>query len=487
MNILLRADASAKTGGGHMGRCIALAQELGARGNLVEFATRADDRLGTSMLTRAEIPFRILDCNDDWQSDAKATRETAQASDWVVVDHYGLDDRWETQIKESGSKILVIDDLASRRHDCDILVDAGRAPGSDAYRDLLPPASAVLLGPRYSILRREFRERQRRAPRTRKKNILVFFGSVDGSELTIPVLEALDGVDHRASLNVHVVVTDANPRRRQVRQFEGVIVHENVPSMATVLGDMDMAIGAAGLSMWERCRMGIPSLTIAVNDNQKPGLEIAASAGAIVPLALEDARSSRILHETVSAFVANRSALEAAGSSARQLVDGKGAVRIASLCGSAKLRRALREDCRLIWNWANDSLVRQMAFNTAPIPYERHIEWYDARLNCASAFIRIAEIDGDPAGQIRFEFIEDEKGWLVDISVARKFRGRGLGLELLQKALLELRRDFADARAVARVKKANRNSIRLFESAGFFRHSESGDAVRFVDDVPGTA
>ena len=334
MKILLRADASAKTGAGHMGRCIALAQELEARGNLVEFATRTDDRLGTSMLTRAEIPFHILDCNDDWRSDAKATREAAQASDWVVVDHYGLDDRWETQIRKSGSKILVIDDLANRRHDCDILVDAGRAPGSDAYRDLLPPASAVLFGPRYSILRREFRTQQRRASRTRKKNILVFFGSADGSELTIPVLEALDGVDCRASLNVHVVVTDANPRRRQIRQLEGVIVHENVPNMAALLSGMDMAIGAAGLSMWERCRLGLPSLTIALNDNQRPGLEIAASAGAVVPLELEDARSSRILYETVSAFVANRNALEAARSAARRLVDGKGAIRIASLCGA---------------------------------------------------------------------------------------------------------------------------------------------------------
>ena len=486
MNILLRADASAKTGGGHIGRCIALAQELRARGNPVEFATRADDRLGPSMLTHAEFPFRILDCNDDWQSDAKATREMAQTSDWVVVDHYGLDDRWETQIKKSGSKILVIDDLANRRHDCDILVDVGRAPGSDAYRDLLSPASAVLLGPRYSILRREFHAWQRRAPQTQKKNILVFFGSADGSELTIPVLEALDGVDCRAFLNVHVVVTDANPKRQQVRQFEGVIVHENVPNMAAVLGGIDMAIGAAGVSMWERCRMGIPSLTIAVNDNQKPGLEIAASAGAVVPLALEDAQSSRILHETVFAFVANRNALEAAGSAARQLVDGKGVIRIASLCGSVRLRRALREDYKLTWNWANDSLVRQMSFNTAPISYERHIEWYDARLNCASAFIRIAEIDGDPVGQVRFEYVEDEKGWLVDISVAREFRGQGLALELLQKALLELRRDFADARVVARVKKANRNSIRLFESAGFFRHSENGDAVRFVDHVSET-
>jgi len=337
MNILLRADASAKTGGGHMGRCIALAQELRARGNLVEFATRADDHLGTSMLTHAEIPFRILDCNDDWQSDANATCETAQTSDWVVVDHYGMDDRWETQVRKSGSRILVIDDLANRRHDCDILVDAGRAPGSDAYRDLLSPASAVLMGPRYSILRREFRAPRRRAPRTGKKNILVFFGSADGPELTIPVLEALAGVDCRASLNVHVVVTDANPRRRQIRRFEGVIVHDNVPNMAALLGGMDMAIGAAGVSMWERCRMGVPSLTVAVNDNQKPGLEIAASAGAVIPLALEDARSSRILHETVSAFVANRNALEAAGSAARQLVDGLGARRVAQAIGARAL------------------------------------------------------------------------------------------------------------------------------------------------------
>ncbi len=339
MNILLRADASAKTGGGHMGRCIALAQELGARGNLVEFATRADDRLGTSILTRAEIPFRILDCDDDWQSDAKATRETAQASDWVVVDHYGLDDRWETQIRKSGSKILVIDDLANRRHDCDILVDAGRAPGSDAYRDLLPPASAVLLGPRYSILRREFRGRQQRAPRTRKKNILVFFGSADGSGLTIPVLEALDGVDRRASLNVHVVVTDANPRRRQIRQLEGVIVHENVPNMAALLSGMDMAIGAAGSTCWELACLGVPMVTVVTAQNQIQVNRTLREAGASASVGEVDGILDGRLRETVAALMADDAGRRRMAAAGRALVDGHGATRVARAIHARALPR----------------------------------------------------------------------------------------------------------------------------------------------------
>ena len=339
MNILLRADASAKTGGGHMGRCIALAQELGARGNLIEFATRADDRLGTSMLTRAEIPFRILGCNDDWQSDAKATRETAQTSDWVVVDHYGLDDRWETQIKKSGSNILVIDDLANRRHDCDILVDAGRAPGSDAYRDLLPPECAVLLGPRYSMLRREFHARQRRAPQTRKKNILVFFGSADGSELTIPVLEALDRIDCREYVNVHVVVTDANPRRRQVRQFKGVIVHENVPNMAAVLGDMDMAIAAAGSTCWELACLGVPMVTVVTAQNQVQVNRTLREAGASASVGEVDETLDVRLRETVAALMADDARRRRMAVAGRTLVDGHGATRVARAIQTRALPR----------------------------------------------------------------------------------------------------------------------------------------------------
>lgn len=489
MNILIRADASAQIGGGHVGRCIALAQEFSDRGCYVEFATRDYDDLGTSMLKRADMPFQTLSSDPDWRSDADATREAAGTFQWVVVDHYSLDARWQSELKNAGHKVLVIDDLANRPHDCDVLVDAGRAPDSIAYRDLVPGSCIVLLGPRYQILRREFLQDRRQVPGlmdgSARKNLLVFFGSADGAGLTIPVLEALDASGVRKFLDVHVVVTDANRQRREIERYEGVAVHTDVTDMAALLTKMDFAIGAAGVSMWERCRMGIPSLTVAVNDNQKSGLEVAAADGAVIPFSIENARSPDALRDIITGFVSKLDKLDTVSVAARQLVDGKGARRIASVSGPARLRVANQDDCELIWTWANDPLVRRMSFHSDPIPYEQHTEWFDARLKNSMAIIQVAEVDGKPAGQVRLEFSETEDGWVVDISVAPEFRGRGLALEIMQKAISALRRIHREARVVAWVKKANENSVRVFDAAGFRQSSENADAVRFVDDISG--
>ena len=483
MNVLFRADASERIGGGHIGRCIALAEELKDRGVQVQFVTRGSNELGPSMLERAGIAFHILACNEDWRSDAAATQKIAGSADWIVVDHYGLDGRWQAELKQTGRQVLVIDDLADRQHCCDILVDTGRPVGDTAYERLVPDDCIVMQGPRFLMLRQEFSDRKQSVSSSGRKKVLVFFGAADGAALTLPTLDALDRSSHRSLLDVHVIVTEANAQREEIRKREGVVVHEDVTNMASLMAELDFAIGAGGVSMWERCCMGLPSLTIAVNDNQKPGVKVAADAGAVISLELATTRETDKYCKEISRFVVQCDDPGAISDAARQLVDGRGAARIAGIMGPAQLRNATGDDCKLIWEWASDPAVRRMAFQPDPIPFDSHIGWYMSRLESDTTLIQIAEIDGRPAGQVRLDHDDQEAGWVVDISVAAAYRGRGHAVGFLLKAIARFRRKHPGATVVAWVKFDNEPSIRLFEAAGFFRSEATTDAIRFVDSV----
>ena len=482
MNVLIRADGSTHTGGGHVGRCIALAEAIGAAGGNVRFATRADAPLGQAMLKAARLPFSLLDSADDWKADAGATRDLAAGADWIAVDHYGLDCRWEEIVKSAGARLLVLDDLANRPHACDLLADPGRgADGGAAYADLVPDGCVTLFGPRHALLRQEFVVRRRAGKTFRDRpRVAIFFGSADGARLTEPALEAVAGAVPAGSVETHVIVTSANERRAALRARPGISVHEDVTDMAGLLDSMDIAIGAGGIALWERCCLGLPGLAVALNDNQRPGVRAAADAGAIRSLAPAAAREPEALAAAVRKLFDERDRWPDMSARGRRLVDGRGAARLVAHMGPLSLQPAGTADCETLWRWANDPAVRQMAFESAQIPREDHDAWFARKLESASTIILIARHGVAPVGQVRFDKAAGEGGWLVDISVAAAHRGRRLALEMLLKALVALRRDCPDALAVAWVKDQNRPSRALFEAAGFAPDGARPGATRFV-------
>ena len=482
MNILIRADASAETGGGHIGRCLALAEAARARGDTAVFATRADAELGQSMLTAANFRYHLLDCDDDWQSDASATAQILDDIDWIIVDHYGLDVRWEAVFRDEGVRILVLDDLADRRHACDVLVDTGRSVRDQGvYDGLVPTECRRLLGPRFLCLRREFNATNVNRCVKAGTDLLVFFGSADGFALTGPTLDALERLALPEDVTIHVVLTAATARYDELRARGGIVVHQNVTDMAGLLAKMDFVIGAGGISLWERCCMGVPSLTIALNDNQAPGVELAAKSGGTFYLSLDDARNPDLLAAAVARRITDHKDWPDIAAAGRRLVDGKGAVRVLSMLGPVRFRPATAEDSELIWRWAHDPAVRAMAFRPDPIPRKDHDVWYARLLANDEAMILIVKIGAADAGQVRFEWNASEGGWVIDISVSTHFRGKGMALECLMKAVTLLRLKHPGAVAIAWVKEENMPSLKLFEAAGFARDFVRSGAVRFCD------
>ena len=298
MRIAIRVDASASIGSGHVMRCLTLADRLREHGAYVFFLCR--EQPGNMNPYIEEKGYRVHRLNlagqspgEGWDclADAEQTRTALEAAGppvaWLVVDHYDIDEQWEMVERPYVKKIMVIDDLANRRHDCEVLLDQNYYPNMEhRYDKLVPSRCRRLLGPAYALLRPEFLE-ARKNMRRRHGNIeriLVFFGGSDPTNETEKTLFALRLLN-RPDIALDVVVGSANPQSQRIErlctELPNAVFHCQIGNMAELIVKADLAIGAGGSSTWERCFLGLPALTVIVADNQAETTISMAEAGAI--------------------------------------------------------------------------------------------------------------------------------------------------------------------------------------------------------------
>lgn len=323
MKVAFRTDASLQMGSGHVMRCLTLADALKAQGAQCHFISRAhpgqlldlirqrghmanslpalvqlaqaaikNDYIQPDESTEALAHAAWLGC--DWQTDAAQTADILATlhPDWLVVDHYALDKRWESALQRHYKKMLVIDDLADRAHNCDLLLDQNLGRWPQDYASLVPANCQVLTGPHYALLRPEFAalrdySLKRRANSQGKqiKQLLITMGGVDLPNATGQVLEALKACPLPADSCITVVMGATAPGLAQVRELAGQMpwpttVLVNITDMAQHMADSDLAIGAAGSTSWERCCLGLPTLIVVLAENQQPGAQALEAAHA---------------------------------------------------------------------------------------------------------------------------------------------------------------------------------------------------------------
>lgn len=308
--VAFRVDASTVIGSGHVMRCLTLADALAASGAHCRFIMRAHpgslERVvrgrGHSVTMLSEPPLAdsgVLVSGTphaswlgvDWHSDAAETVLALSGNrlDWLVVDHYALDQKWEAVVSECAARVMVIDDLADRYHDCDLLLDQNLGRLEQDYDGLVPGGVTKLIGPRYALLRREFTDARDESLARRESavvdSILVSMGGVDRENVTADVLRVLEGIVELEACRVTVVLGAACPHVESVsRQAElsplSVEVHVNTGNMAELMSEADLAIGAAGGSAWERCCLGLPALLVVLADNQRAGAHALHNTGA---------------------------------------------------------------------------------------------------------------------------------------------------------------------------------------------------------------
>jgi UDP-2,4-diacetamido-2,4,6-trideoxy-beta-L-altropyranose hydrolase len=292
MKVAIRTDASLEVGTGHVMRCLTLAATLTDRGAQVMFicmnqAGHLSDRIkeaGFDVET-----FAVDDGQSRWERDAEesldALRRLAFEPDLMVVDHYDLDVRWERAFRAVTRRILVIDDLANRTHDCDVLLDPNLqdSPGS-RYAGLGGESTRVFVGPQYALLRPEF---ESAAPRIRDHGVgkvFAFFGGADPSNEAGKIVEALRKLGKRAPRTVFVlgpINLHAAELRRATLGLPDVEMLVSSNEMARLMVESDLALGTCGGAAWERCILGLPALVVVNAENQRDDARILHSLGAV--------------------------------------------------------------------------------------------------------------------------------------------------------------------------------------------------------------
>lgn len=299
MHFVFRTDASLRIGTGHVMRCLTLADALRERGAQSTFICRPHSgHLLDLIQQRAHAAIALAPADDastatadpchakwlgtDWASDAEQTQQALgnQAVDWLVVDHYALDRRWEQAMRPLTRRIMVIDDLADRQYDCDLLLDQNLGRQAQDYEGLPCGQTQMLIGPAYALLRPEFaywREHSlQRRVQPQLKNLLITMGGVDQANVSGQLLDALTRCELPFDLKITVVMGPNAPWLAQVQALAAAMpcptqVLSGVSNMAQLMAESDLCIGAAGGSSWERCCLGLPTLVLILAANQQAG------------------------------------------------------------------------------------------------------------------------------------------------------------------------------------------------------------------------
>jgi UDP-2,4-diacetamido-2,4,6-trideoxy-beta-L-altropyranose hydrolase len=352
MNVAFRTDATKKIGTGHFMRCLTLADALAQRGVQILFICRDLPLHLQNMLEKKGMELALIGYHADptpiddlphshWlgtsqASDAEATLQTLSDHiwDWLIVDHYALDARWEKAMRLSSiRKIMVIDDLADRIHDCDILLDQNfYSDMRSRYTGIVPDHCQLFLGPRYALLREEFLKlREQIKPRKGPvKRILVFFGGVDADNYTGQAIDALATMEEK-DLQVDVVIGTLHPYLTEIElkcAKYGFICHVQTDRMAELMAEADLSIGAGGSASWERCCLGLPTLIISIADNQIDIAEALDLNNCGVYFGQTKMVNTKKIKQKFMAFLRDREKLEILSRRSLSLVDGKGINRI---------------------------------------------------------------------------------------------------------------------------------------------------------------
>lgn len=502
MTIVFRCDAGHQIGTGHLIRCRTLARQLRRHGAECLFLCRQKpgDLIALISPEFASEPLPPLSPSDGtWlgcsqhrdahDSLAALARAQPDRIDWLVVDHYSLDARWHQHVLEQlqrlghRPRLLVIDDLADRPLMADLLLDQNQlnpAEAEELYKPLIPAGCRRLFGPAYALLGEAYSLLHPLLPERCPplQRLLICFGGSDPANLSECCLE---GLLHPAPLplKLDLVLGPAYPHRDRIQALATthpqLRVHGPQASLAGLMAQADLALGAGGVTSWERACLGLPALVSSLAANQNAVIAQLVAAGAVIDLGAASQLTPAAVRQAVQQLLDAPAQLAQLSRSAREITDGFGAPRVASAMlgtpASFDLRPAEAADEAIWLRWANDPAVRAASFHSDRINAMEHRRWFSAKLADPGALLLLGHaIDGMPIGYVRFEQISPSeiREQLLSIALEPAVRGQGLGLPLLERAIAFLQQRWqGPLELLAEVKPSNRASIRLFEAAGF--------------------
>jgi UDP-2,4-diacetamido-2,4,6-trideoxy-beta-L-altropyranose hydrolase len=474
--MIFRADAGQQIGVGHVMRCLALAQCWQETGGQSIFVMGGEASLLSERLPAEGVRVSCLSTTTGSAQDALQTTEIALQSGarWVVADGYHFASDYQQHLKDSGISILLIDDRGYPDHCFADIILNQNIHANDKLYPKRESDTRLLLGPKYVLLRKEFLKWQhwRRENDDLASKVLVTFGGTDPHHLTFKTLKAFKKISIE-SLQVVVAIGSNNPDYENLRSDVDKLgakieIRRNVADMAELIAWADVAVSAGGSTCWEMAYMGLPGLVIVAAENQLPVAEGLAAAGVVENLGWYTDVSTQVISEALFRLLQSSGKRRSMSHNGCKMVDGGGVARVRKIIleKDIVLRPVRRDDCDLLWQWANESVVRAESFSSESIPWEQHVQWFESKINDESChFLLAVNHQDEPFGQVRFDIQGKEA--IISTSIAKNYRGLGYGSLIIEMASRRLFEITNISQINAYVKIDNDISKRAFAKAGY--------------------
>ena len=329
--VLIRVDGNHQIGTGHIMRCLSLADALREQGREITFAT-------AELYFQQLIEMRGYSCTvlgtvyDRMEEELPVFLPILERErpELVILDSYFVTPQYMEAIRNI-SRLLYIDDLNAFDYPADAVVNYNIYGPELPY----PQNKTYFLGPQYAPLRKEFQGLSQRNTKDRVENVLVSTGGTDQYHVALHCAEYLREHLLRENMIFHFVLGAMNRDIVQLEQiaedFSFIKLHRQVTDMCSLMLQCDVAISAAGTTLYELCACGVPAVTYILADNQIQGAQMFQKAG-LMPCVgdiREDACFLEHLFELLNSLADDFAQRQHIAEQMQGAVDGRGAARLA--------------------------------------------------------------------------------------------------------------------------------------------------------------
>ena len=504
--ILFRCDSSNIIGSGHVSRCRNLARGLKNQGARIIFVCR-DHNL--NLIEKLKKEFKVLVITDDLLNtcfdfkntfskrnlfqlkDSEATFKLILKEDllnikWVIVDHYELGKEWEISIKENLKnhkklKLMAIDDLRSRNHEVDILLDQNYYNFNDISILNWQGKRKNLIGCNYCLLSEEYALLHNRIPnRQILSRILIFFGGADPHNILCGVIDILKK-DSFKKFNFDIVIGGQAEYFERVKTMvadnPNFKIHINLPSLSNLMIRSDAAIGAAGSSAWERACLNLPSIVFTFGFDQEVASKSFHEDGYNILIGDKNKVNFQNIFNSIEKLSNSIGSIK----TGYNLVDGKGVGRVSLAIMGPKLPILLKDakehDLDLFWRWANDILERNNSNKISFIDYQDYKKYF---LECLKDknITKMIALDSNQRelGQVSFDLNDINNHAMIDLYIDSAARSFGISSKVIELGLKKMEKKLGRKIITkAKVLKSNIKGINCFTNAGFEIENDSLD------------
>lgn len=488
MKILIRVDASSNIGNGHLMRCLTLARALKKKEYDITFLCNQENKDQIKSLIKNDFSIiyfnnkaNFNDNNDDYQLQDAIACAKAIASlavfDLCIVDHYNLSKPWQLRLSKQTKRMMVIDDLANREHYADILLDQSLGRQDCDYQKIVPKHCLLLTGSKYILLRSEFitfRKESINSHLTINKieKVLISLGGTDPNNITEKVVKALISLKYSIpALTAKVILASNAPHISKIKnysqKYSWITLLIDTQEMAKQMLSADLAIGASGSTAWERCCLGLPTLSIITASNQEFISRKLEDENAHINLGFAKSLTTTNIVKQVMILAEEHGKYNTMVRNSNVICDGLGVQRVVdkielTLKNDTSLILATADDCATVYKWQSKPELRKYSRNSKPIEWQEHQIWFANTLQSNERTLFIINFSNTPCGILRLDTL-NENTQEISILLSTSHHGNNIACNAIKSIPLQYKkRDI-----IASVHPDNTSSHKLFTRAGF--------------------